>query len=346
MSLRFFILLVVMVSVNREINMRKMSFSNLVPLCFGLLAILLTSLSQAASQYKSIPELIEELNDYSESDGTFKMISKNHFQLSPQVAENDYYIDEYVQRSLIYGIYRTFIHTNLKEITVTVVPVVFLGETKYLDQYTQTISITKKQVETIAKKLFGIDRLDKLVKTRSEGTPDTWNDLFKKGYYNSLGNPTLAVHFRALTNAQKTQRKVPLYNEPITDSASGEKLFNFIEKNFGKTVQLDIKINIKNEGSNQFIEVNFGKESYLLVINKNEECVRDAAEIEANSTDEESMPLVTACGGTEYNFSGKGYEFNKKIDGSYILRGYFKVPEDGGGVHQGIYSIGLEAINK
>lgn len=182
--------------------MKKMLFNNLVPLCFGLLAILLTSLSQAASQYKSIPELIED------------------------------------------------------------------------------------------------------------------------------------------------QRKVPLYNEPITDSASGEKLFNFIEKNFGKTVQLDIKINIKNEGSNQFIEVNFGKESYLLVINKNEECVRDAAEIEANSTDEESMPLVTACGGTEYNFSGKGYEFNKKIDGSYILRGYFKVPEDGGGVHQGIYSIGLEAINK
>ena len=31
-----------------------------MPLCFGLLAILLTSLSQAASQYKSIPELIED----------------------------------------------------------------------------------------------------------------------------------------------------------------------------------------------------------------------------------------------------------------------------------------------
>lgn len=145
---------------------------------------------------------------------------------------------------------------------------------------------------------------------------------------------------QALAKAQKTQGKVPLYNEPITDSASGEKLFNFIEKNFGKIVQLDIKINIKNEGGNQFIEVNFGREPYLLVINKNEECIKDAAE--------ENIPLVIACGGTEYNFggSGKDYEFNKKIDGSYILRGYFKVPEDGGGVHQGIYSIGLEAINK
>lgn len=325
--------------------MKKILFNNWVLFCSGLLVVLLPFLSQAASQYKSISELIEGLGDYSESKGTFKMISKDHFQLSPQVAENDYYIDEYVQRSLIYGIYRTFIHTNLNKITVTAVPMVPFGETKYLYQYKQTIFITRKKVETIAKQLFGVDRLDKLVKTRSkEGIQDTWNDLFKKGYYNDLGNPTLAVHFRALTNVQETQEKVPFYNEPITDFASGEKFFNFIERNFGKTVQLDIKISIKNEGGNQFIEVVFGKEAYLLVINKDDECVKDAAEIEANNTDEESMPLVTACGGTEYNFSGKGYEFNKKTDGSYILRGYFKVPKDGGGVHQGIYSIGLEGV--
>ena len=102
-------------------------------------------------------------------------------------------------------------------------------------------------------------------------------------------------------------------------------------------VSVNREINMKKMLFNNLVPLCFGL---------NEECVRDAAEIEANSTDEESMPLVTACGGTEYNFSGKGYEFNKKIDGSYILRGYFKVPEDGGGVHQGIYSIGLEAINK
>lgn len=64
----------------------------------------LEALSQAATKYNSIPELIEELHDYHESDGSFKMIDKNHFQLSQTVAENDYYIHEYILSSSLSSI--------------------------------------------------------------------------------------------------------------------------------------------------------------------------------------------------------------------------------------------------
>lgn len=149
----------------------------------------------AATHYNSIPEMIEAMNDYSESNGTFKMIGKVHLQLSPLVVENDFpsVIDEQVKRSLIYGIYRTFIHTDFKKITVTIIPKDTFSK-KYFEQYKQTISIDKKKVEKIAMQLFGVDNLKQMVTER-----DTWSDQFKKGYYNSLGKPTLTVHFNKLT---------------------------------------------------------------------------------------------------------------------------------------------------
>ena len=62
-------------------------------------------------------------------------------------------------------------------------------------EYTKTISIDKEKVEKIAKQLFGISDLNQLVKTNY----DAWMDLFKKGYYNDMGKPTLKTHFSQLT---------------------------------------------------------------------------------------------------------------------------------------------------
>jgi hypothetical protein len=167
--------------------------SKVVKITFIVLFLLSIKVT-AVTHYNSIPEMIEAMNDYSESNGTFKMISKNHFQLSPMIVENDSpsVIDEQVKRSLIYGIYRTFIHTDLKKITVTVVPKDLFNQ-KYFKQYKQTISINKKKVEKIATQLFGVSDI-KLMVTEH----DTWSELFNKGYYNDQGKPTLTVHFNKL----------------------------------------------------------------------------------------------------------------------------------------------------
>ena len=126
--------------------------------------------------------------------------------------------------------------------------------------------------------------------------------------------------------------KIPLYNKSIIDASSNEPFFNFIEKNFGKMVHLNIEIN----GDDPFIEVNLDSEPYFAIACQDDkECIETARA--------ENKPILISCGGTEYNLTGEGYDFywNRL---SYILSGYFIVPENGGQVHQGIYSIVLEAI--
>lgn len=86
--------------------------------------------------------------------------------------------------AIIYGVYRTFIHTGFDTVQVTSVPMEIdstgTGKRNYFEAYKTTLKIHKKDVVKVAKKLFGVS-LDKLVDSDEY---NTWNALFNKGYYN------------------------------------------------------------------------------------------------------------------------------------------------------------------
>lgn len=124
--------------------------------------------------------------------------------------------------------------------------------------------------------------------------------------------------------------QIPYYNRPMIDAFSNAPFYSFIERHFGNLVHLNMEI----YGDSPFIEVDLDNQ-YFIVVLADEACAKMAQQ--------ENIALVISCGGTEYNFDGEGYDFYWNRT-SYILSGYFLVPENGGQVHQGIYGIRLEAV--
>jgi hypothetical protein len=119
------------------------------------------SIAGNATIFPSVEAMIEKFNDYSSSNGTFKIIKNNplHIQLSPQVVNRDSHktIEFAVKRTIIYGIYRSFVHTNINSITVTAVPqeINFKNKkSRYLSAYKRTISVTKDKALFLVKKTY------------------------------------------------------------------------------------------------------------------------------------------------------------------------------------------------
>lgn len=131
----------------------------------------------------------------------------------------------------------------------------------------------------------------------------------------------------------ETKLTIPLYNKEIIDFSSATLFDNFIEKNLGKLVHLNMKI----LGVDPFIEVETDGKPFFTVIDGNDKCVKVAKE--------ENIPRVLACGGMSYHFSGEGYDFYMWDRTFYILSGYFIVPENVGPTQGDPYdNIMLEAI--
>lgn len=154
------------------------------------------------SQFSSVDIMVEEFNDYSSIDGTFKVISQEplHIQFSPQIVEGDYpdVIREMVDRSLVYGIYRTFIHTSVEEITVTSLPKEVINsktwETRDVTEYQKTIRKSRKDALDLVNKHLGVTSFADLVTdVEVNDTPfsDQWIEDFGRLYYNDKGSPGL-----------------------------------------------------------------------------------------------------------------------------------------------------------
>lgn len=153
------------------------------------------------TQFSSIETMIEEFNDFSVEEGTFKIIKKNplHIQLSPKTVPNDLpqNITDGVDRALVYGVYRTFAHTKYTKITVTAIPKetdLKTLKSKLLDAKKKTITIDRINALTLAKKYLQITDFSDLITETKKGNytiKNTWTDNFKKIYYNDSGSPGL-----------------------------------------------------------------------------------------------------------------------------------------------------------
>lgn len=157
-------------------------------------------------QFKSVAEMIEDRGDYAEENGTFKLVSAKplKIQLAPTVVPGD--LPENVQRELrraaLYGVYRTFAHTNVDAVVVTAVPreVTFNPvTTKFLKAPSIQISVTRDQAMMAAAKLVKASSASDLVVPEAAGDSqlDEWTPAFQDLYFKDAGQLQLLNAIKA-----------------------------------------------------------------------------------------------------------------------------------------------------
>jgi hypothetical protein len=123
-----------------ETKTHKQSFVTII-LSSIFFLIPITSVANITKSFSTAKEMIEEFHDFSIKKGTFKVLKENplHIQLSPGLIGSPQYpdsadepeiIETEVKETIVYGIYQSFIHTPIQEITVTAIPQVFNINTK------------------------------------------------------------------------------------------------------------------------------------------------------------------------------------------------------------------------
>lgn len=157
------------------------------------------------SKFSNISDMIEEFSDYSNSNGTYKILSLSplHIQLSPMVVAGDFpeVIEEMIKRAMIYGVYRSFIHTDINQITVTAIPMEINfkgGKPRYLKGYERTFSINRDNAQQLVQKYLKVSKLSQLitsVKISDMNINDQWTKDFNRIYYNDQGYPGITKFF-------------------------------------------------------------------------------------------------------------------------------------------------------
>lgn len=179
---------------------------------FACLAFALAANAQAADvaqplQFPSISDMIEDRGDYAAENETFKLLSTSplKIQLAPDVVPGD--LPENVQRELrraaLYAVYRTFVHTNAKQVEVVAIPrEVHLGPTptfKFLDKPNVRIRVTREQALMAAASLTKAKSYADLVKAEkpSDMQMDDWVDAFENLYVSDEGQQQLFKAIKA-----------------------------------------------------------------------------------------------------------------------------------------------------
>ena len=161
------------------------------------------------TQFNSVADLFQDFNDYSPDNGTFKLLSVKplHIQVSPLTVPRDFsdVIEEETKRSIIYSIYRSFIHTPVTSITVTAIPLEVDWKTrnkKYLYKYKKKVTITKAKALSLIRQYIGVSSFQDLVTIEKVGDlefKDQWSNNFKRIFYDKRGTPGLTQFFKYLT---------------------------------------------------------------------------------------------------------------------------------------------------
>jgi hypothetical protein len=155
--------------------------------------------------------MMEERGDYIEESGTFKILKKSplHIQLSPEESPttDEKFIRESVMKTMMYGIYRSFIHTDQKEITITVIPKEGISggkEQKYMNKYKTTLTITRASALSVIRKFHPIGSLEELVTTKKAAgitLNDEWSDEFNQCYWSDGKKPGLHAFYSELVKS-------------------------------------------------------------------------------------------------------------------------------------------------
>ncbi|AVO55758.1 hypothetical protein C7A17_24395 [Ectopseudomonas mendocina] len=153
-------------------------------------------------KFASVTQMIDDKADFSEENGTFKVITSEplHIQMATQVVAND--LDEVklaeVRRVALYGVYRTLIHTDAPSVHVSALPMeVTLNpySARYLDAPKVEITVTRDEALQAVAGLIDVSSLDDLVTPNADlGIQfDKWSKPFEALYFKPEGQKALVA---------------------------------------------------------------------------------------------------------------------------------------------------------
>ncbi|MCP1605738.1 hypothetical protein [Pseudomonas citronellolis] len=156
--------------------------------------------------FSDVPALIEDFGDYSAENGTFRLVSTVplRIQLSPMVVPGDLPENDAreIRRAALYGVYRTFVHTDAKAVKVIVVPKevdLKTGKSHLRDKPSIEVTATRDQALKAVKKLIKANQFADLVQPEQMGTIqlDNWRDDFETLYFKDAGQIDLLNAIKA-----------------------------------------------------------------------------------------------------------------------------------------------------
>lgn len=163
--------------------------------------------------FPTVNALFHNFQDYSIEKGTFKILKTKPLHIwvgsEETMFEDPQFIEEDIKRSIVYGIYRSFIHTNVQEITVTSEAKLLKFDHKkplskeinFMAQFKKTVSIKRDKALALIQKFSIANNFSDLVADWSyEGMidHDQWSRPAKRTMYNDQGLPGLNIFFNEL----------------------------------------------------------------------------------------------------------------------------------------------------
>jgi hypothetical protein len=155
---------------------------------------------EAPTKFANLDEMIMDLGDYSTDNNTYEKVSDTQIRISPAVpaSADEAQIQDIVKASMVSIAIRSFIHTDLSEVSIKVVPQkasMNPEDAKMMEKYMQEATITRQKAEEVAKQYAGTD-LNSLVGNKI-------GDLFRADMPNDnleklRGSENLSTVFTAL----------------------------------------------------------------------------------------------------------------------------------------------------
>lgn len=156
---------------------------------------------ESPTKFATLDEMMVDLGDYSIDNNTYEKTADTKIRISPSVAASadEIQTQQIVKASLVSIALRTFIHTDLAEITIKVIPqkaTMNPEDAKMMEKYTQEATVTRQKAEEVVKQYTG-GTLNALVgnKIGELFRPDMPNDNMEK----IRGTENLDAVFTALT---------------------------------------------------------------------------------------------------------------------------------------------------
>ena len=155
----------------------------------------------APTKFANLDEMMVDLGDYSTENNTYEKISDTKIRISPAVAASadEAQTQDIVKASMVSIALRSFIHTDLTEVTIKVIPQkasMNPEDAKMMEKYMQEATNTRQKAEEVVKQYAGTD-LNSLVGNKI-------GDLFRADMPNDnleklRGSENLGAVFTALT---------------------------------------------------------------------------------------------------------------------------------------------------
>lgn len=156
--------------------------------------------NKGPTQYESIEEMAKNLTTWRIT--VLEGGNNPHIQVAAQTFETNLeyspdLVKESVRRVLVYGAYRTFIHTNAQKVKVSALPFIRSKEDKqdlqYVERFKKTAEVSREKALRLLRNRAGVDSLSDLVGIKSGESylRDASSPEFKKIIYNDAGAPGL-----------------------------------------------------------------------------------------------------------------------------------------------------------